>query len=200
MKKIRHFALTGGPCGGKTDGLEIISESLRKKGYKVLIMPETATELHNAGILLNDYETAVYQKILIDRSIVKEETLRKAANYLPQDVVILYDRGLIDAKAYMKAEDFEEDLKTHGLDEKEVRSRYTAVFHLVTAANGAEEAYLKAMNNSARLETPEQARKRDIDTLNVWKGQKNHHIIDNSTDFEGKMERLLDAVLSYLDE
>ena len=49
-------------------------------------------------------------------------------------------------------------------DVVEVReARYDAVFHLVTAANGAERFYTLE-NNQARSETPQQAR----DVSNSW--------------------------------
>ena len=46
-----------------------------------------------------------------------------------------------------------EELQT---GEVELRDRYDAVFHLVTAAKGAIDAYTTA-NNAARRESPEQA-------------------------------------------
>lgn len=50
MKKIWTFVLTGGPCSGKTTALSIIEQQLSKRGYYVLVVPESATELINSGL------------------------------------------------------------------------------------------------------------------------------------------------------
>ena len=48
-------------------------------------------------------------------------------------------------------------LEEYGLTKSKIMDRYDAVFHLVTAAKGAEEFYTLS-NNQARTETIEQAR------------------------------------------
>ncbi len=68
--------------------------------------------------------------------------------------------------------------------------RYNAVFHLVTAAEGAERFYTLE-NNDARTETPAEARRLDHLSRAAWLGHPKHFVIDNRTDFEGKMERLI---------
>ena len=56
--------------------------------------------------------------------------------------VILCDRGLMDGKAYMDAALWEKMLKTYNIHEKDMRdNRYEAVFHLITAAEGAAKYY-----------------------------------------------------------
>jgi hypothetical protein len=59
--------------------------------------------------------------------------------------------------------------------------------HLVTAAIGAEK-YYTTENNAARSETLEEARALDFKILNTWVGHPNIRIIDNSTDFQGKIK------------
>ena len=41
--QLWEFVLTGGPCAGKTTALSVIEQVLSKKGFKVIIVPETAT-------------------------------------------------------------------------------------------------------------------------------------------------------------
>ncbi len=124
--------------------------------------------------------------------------LIKVAQKLTCDkVVILCDRGLIDNKSYVSEERFQEILSNFSLDEPNVKSRYNAVFHLVTAANGAEEFYTLS-NNSARTETAEEARNLDMLGIKNWTGHPHFHVIDNSTDFNGKMKRLMDCIYSIL--
>ncbi|CAN0311734.1 unnamed protein product, partial [Discosporangium mesarthrocarpum] len=70
--------------------------------------------------------------------------------------------------------------------------RYDGVFHLVTAAIGAEEHYTLE-NNMARSEPPELAKDVDARTQNAWVGHPRHMLFDNSTDFPRKIERVIAA-------
>ena len=47
---IRKIVLTGGPCAGKTTGLSWIRNAFSQRGWTVLIVPETATELISGGV------------------------------------------------------------------------------------------------------------------------------------------------------
>lgn len=195
--RIWQFVITGGPCAGKTTALSVLEQALTQKGYKVIIVAETATELISSGICPWEMETEQFQSILIDRSLNKEATTRKAASYLEKDVVIFYDRGLLDNKAYMPQEVFDKILSNINLTEIDVRDEYDAVFHLVTAADGAEEAYTCA-NNKARTETLEQAKALDKVTRNSWIGHQHLRVIDNSTNFDDKIGKLIKEVCSTM--
>ena len=83
--------------------------------------------------------------------------------------------------------------------EAALRDRYDAVSHLVTAAKGAMGAYTTA-NNAARYETPEGAVDVDNRIIAAWTGHPHLRIIDNSSAFEEKLERLLHEILSFLGE
>jgi CYTH domain-containing protein len=67
--------------------------------------------------------------------------------------------------------------------------RYTAVFHLRSAAVGAEEFYTLE-NNTVRRETIAEAREKDTATLDAWTGHPHLRVIDNSTGFTEKLRRL----------
>jgi len=83
----------------------------------------------------------------------------------------------------------------------ELRDSYDAVFHLVTAANGSPEIYLKNKeNNPARTETVEQAVALDNKLISAWTGHPHLRVIDNSTGFEGKMKRLISEIAGFLGE
>lgn len=196
MKKF-EFVITGGPCAGKTTAINIIKEELEKKGFKVIVVPETATELVSSGIYPWEFKVDVFQEILISRAFNKEKTIREAVKYIKKDTIIIYDRGMLDAKAYMDSDVFEEKLKKYNVNEEEILKNYDAVFHLVTAANGAEEFYTLS-NNDARKETLEEARSLDKRTIECWSNHKNLKIMDNSTNFEGKISRLLEEINSVI--
>lgn len=202
MKQVWSFVVTGGPCSGKTTGLSTIEQELSSRGYYVLIVPETATELISTGIrpFGNSLELLPFQYIVLEKQLSKEELYRKVANMIPSDkIVIIHDRGIIDNKSYISKEQFEKLLADFSMNEVEARDRYDAVFHLVTAANGAEEFYTLE-NNAARTETPEQARQLDTVGISNWTGHSHFRIIDNSTNFERKMVRLMNEVYSALGE
>lgn len=95
--------------------------------------------------------------------------------------------------------DFACVLEALGLREVELRDEYDAVFHLVTAAKGAEKFYTTA-NNTARTETPEQAAALDDKLIAAWTGHPHLRIIDNATDFEAKLKRLLTEITTFLGE
>lgn len=193
MKRIWEFVITGGPCAGKTTGLSILEQVITKRGYKVIIVPETATEVISSGIFPGEIPVEKFQDLIIKRTINKEETTREVASIFEKDVVIFYDRGLLDNKAYMPYELFLELLRRNHLTESEARDQYDAVFHLVTAADGAEE-YYTLENNQARSESPEQARELDKKTRDSWVGHPHLRVIDNSTPFKEKIDRLLKEV------
>ena len=116
-----------------------------------------------------------------------------------EKILMVCDRGALDNKAYMNEPDFYRVVKELGTDEVTLRDSYDAVFHLVTAAKGAEEYYTTA-NNTARTETPEQAAAADDKLLSAWVGHPHFRVIDNSTGFEGKMRRLVSEISSFLGE
>ena len=78
----------------------------------------------------------------------------------------------MDGSAYMSQEAWERLLKKRDVQcVSELREgRYNAVYHLVTAAEGAEPFYTLE-NNAVRTESPELARKLDNMTRTAWVGQ-----------------------------
>ena len=194
MKKVFNFVLTGGPCGGKSTAINKIYQDLSERGYKVLIVPETATELINSGITVNLVGNVRFQELLFYKQLKKEEMYRVVASEIKNDkVVIIYDRGLVDNKAYMTQNVYEGILKKFNTNESEIKARYDAVFHLVTAADGKEDFYT-TKNNNARTETLEEARNLDKRCIEAWLGHDKLKIIDNSTDFDEKISRLLNEI------
>jgi len=75
-----------------------------------------------------------------------------------------------------------------------------------TAAKGAEKYYKWGETRDDlghkvfRREDPEMARKSDDDMQRVWKSHPRHIVVDNSTGFEAKVQRVANAVLSIADE
>ncbi len=189
------IALTGGPCGGKTTGLCYLQEKLSDYGFHVLIVPESATLLMNMGITPkgNVFPLEDFQRSVMNIALFLEEDLRNEVNNSnAQKNVILCDRGIMDIKAYCPDHLFERLMEERGLSREEIFGRYKAIFHLKSAALGAEKYYTYE-NNQHRFETLAEAKLADERTLQTWLGHPKLRIFDNSTGFEGKMKRLLQA-------
>ncbi len=199
---VAKIVLTGGPCAGKTTALARIEEDLQEKGYYVLVVSESATELIKGGIKPfgdNAIKMFDFQKLIMNYQMNKENTYEEAIKLLPNDkkCVIVYDRGIMDNKAYISDSEFHDILKLLDLNQLELLDRYDMVIHLVTAADGKEKYYTLA-NNQARSETIEQARELDQKSLQAWTGHNNLVIIDNKTDFEEKIKKVLDCIHNLL--
>lgn len=200
MKEIHRIVITGGPCAGKTTAFARIESELSEKGYKVFVVPETFTEMYNGGIKLLDYSPLDFQTMLLKMQIAKEDMYYKAAElHQNEKVVILYDRGTIDALAYMNPSIARLMLDENGYRENMLKTRYDAVIHMVTAADGAVEAYLANKgNNKARYEDVDGAIAADKALIPVWTGHSHLRLVDNSTDFDTKITRVMNEIYAIL--
>ena len=201
--------ISGGPGGGKSSAQSVLTHVLEDRGYKVLFCPETATELILNGVIpgsqvsLEDFQTFV-----LDKQLAKEKLYDDIAKYYNADkLVILYDRGLCDQMAYIDKSLFENMLSQRGMSLTDAYSHYDCVLHLVTAANGAVEHYVwndpskdDVGNNAARSESPEEAIVKDEKTMRAWIGHPHLRVFDNSTNFDGKIKRIVAELLSVLGE
>ena len=199
--ELTKIVITGGPCAGKTTAMSWIQNAFTEKGYTVLFVSETATELIRGGVAPWTCGTNVeYQKCQMRLQIEKEAIYERAARSMKVDKVLLVcDRGALDNKAYMNPQEFKEALEFVGRNEIELRDSYDAVFHLVSAAKGAEIFYT-THNNAARTETVEEARDLDDRLIAAWSGHPHFRVIDNATDFAVKMRRLVGEISSFLGE
>lgn len=199
--EITKIVITGGPCGGKSTALSWIQNAFTARGYRVLFVPETATELIRGGVApWTCGSNGEYQKCQVKLQIEKEQVFEQAARTMNADrILIVCDRGALDNKAYMNDQEYQAVLDHLNTNEIDLRDNYDAVFHLMTAAKGAKEFYTLA-NNAARIETVEQAIELDDKILHCWTGHPHFRVIDNSTDFAEKMKRLIAEITSFLGE
>jgi CYTH domain-containing protein/thymidylate kinase len=203
IEGVQMIVLTGGPCSGKSSSLAYLTEKLSDHGFLVFVIPETATLITNNGIdrrkMDRPKQVVMYEEAILDMQLSFEETYQKAVTRIfpEKKKVILLDRGVMDIKAFVPRDDFKEMLKRRGLKQVNLRDRYNGVIHLVTAADGAAEHYT-GENNKARIETAEEAILIDRRVREGWLGHPRFKVIDNRTDFEGKMERTFAAVSNLL--
>ena len=208
-RHVKEIVITGGPCSGKSEALKIISKRLRDMGYGVVILREAAEEIFTSVFpsdvrdireVLEKYPEKFYameEQIFLE--IMAKLKIRRNLAEICGDkkTVIFLDRGPMDALAYMPSERFFEFVKRNGYSVSDTRDSSDGVVHLVTTADGAEEFYEQ---NDVRIETAEKARTLNKETQRAWVGAPHLWIIDNSTGFDGKMNRLFEAILHILGE
>jgi len=193
--------LTGGPCAGKTTVLSTIISRFSAQGVRTYAVPEAATLLITGGLSFTDMtpkKAQRYQEALLRTQLDLEERFLHIATAEDGPALIVCDRGAMDGRAYCDAEAWAAILATIGLDNVHLRDhQYDAVYHMVTAAKGAEQFY-GAGTNAVRLETPAEARALDDKTLGCYLGHPHLRIFDNSTDFATKIERVLTCIAEQM--
>lgn len=199
-KKIYKIVFTGGPSGGKSSALPHIEQGLIEYGCIPLVCPEMARDLIRRGmdiksaVAAGDWETVFfYEKLMAEKQIFEENLMERLAQSMPsgdKPIVILLDRGLRDIVSYLPPGQEVRLCRELGIQPGSMYP-YDRIIHLVTAADGAESHY---KTDDERDESLEQARERDRATLHAWNGPVHVDVIDNSTDFEGKLNRVLRSV------
>ena len=200
-KKIAKIVITGGPCAGMTTAMSWIQNAFTKLGYAVLFVDETATQLITGGAApWLSTSNRLFQWHLLQLQEAKEKAFADIARTMKNDkILIVCDRAAMDNCAYMTEQEFGWVLNQMRTNKVALRDQYDAVFHLVTAAKGAEKYYTLA-NNQARTETVEEAAMLDDKLIAAWTGHPHFRVIDNSTGFEEKMLRLIREITVFLGE
>lgn len=197
---VRRIVLTGGPGSGKTSVLEKINKVYSSEGYKVIIVPETATELMNNGISFRDESISLvdFQELVMRLQLAKEEVVERAIELSNNDkVIVIYDRGTIDNTAYIRKEEFEEILArlNNVKSFADLMNKYDMVINLV----GREDFYTTE-NNSARAEDASEALKLGDATLKCWLGHKKVKIVLPKDTMEEKTNVVLNIINDLLKE
>lgn len=200
---IYKIVLTGGPGGGKTTILKRIADKLRKDGYNVFVVPETARTFLEGGIKANPKDreyTLKFQDAILKEQLAREQYTEEFAKMTnnSQKTIIIYDRAIMDNRAYLDSqEDFDFLLKQNNLSEKDVINRYDLVIHLVSLAATDKNTYV---NDDERAENPEEAKDRDEKTGNAWLLHRNMKIVMPTSTIEEKEEITMSHILDFLEQ
>lgn len=98
------------------------------------------------------HSSVEFQTYVTRMMLEKEKFYLDAIENMDGDkFLVIFDRGILDNLAYMDNEGFLQVIKNNNLNYVDALERYDAVFHLVTAANGAEDYY--NLDNEARSES-----------------------------------------------
>lgn len=200
-KKVYKLVLTGGPCGGKTTGQARLCTFFENLGWKVFRVPETATVLLSGGIKFSDLtadEAYKFQENLLRTMIQMENTFFELGKSCTRNCLIICDRGVMDASAFVSKEKWDRMMRTNSWNSVELRdNRYNQIVHMVSAANGAE-AFYSTEDHACRSEGVGLARELDYKSAAAWIGHPYFDVIDNSTDFDSKMNRMIECVCQKL--
>lgn len=190
MNNIPKIVLTGGPCGGKTEGLSYLSEHLTALGFNVFAIKESAEALIASGF--DRRNTFEFQKAIALNQLRLEkeaEILAKKSN----KSVIICDRGLMDAKVYLSETDFQKFKEELKLNEDDLLNRYDAVFLMDSMS---QKGFIE--DNGIRNETPDQADILNKKSLQIWSQNPNFKRISVYESFDEKLERLLKEVTNVV--
>ena len=141
MNTIKKIVLTGGPCAGKTTALVKIIDHFSGLGYKAGMNYLTKNEK-----FFFEGENATFLT-----QIGLEDSFTKMAETIDKPVIIVCDRGTMDISTYLTEDFWNRIISEQGYTNTQLRERYDAVLHLVSAADGAEQFYTTA-NNAQRVE------------------------------------------------
>ena len=205
MNQIKKIVLTGGPCAGKTTAMVKVIEHFSSLGYKVFTIPEVPTMFTQAGMnYLTSNKDFFFEgeKATFQTQINLEDSFQRMAEALQQPVIIVCDRGTMDISTYLTPDFWNRIISEEGYTNSQLRDRYDAVLHLVSAADGAEQFYTTA-NNAQRLEQADEeglkiARELDKKIVSAWKGHPHLRVINNHEDFNNKLNRVLKEISNVL--
>ncbi len=206
MKDIKKIVLTGGPCAGKTTALVRIVEHFSNLGFKVFTVPEVPTMYSQAGWSYMTKNPRLYYEgelAILETQLALEDSFMRLAETCQKPTFVVCDRGTLDISAYISKEMWKELCQKCGTNTNELRERYDAVLHLVSAADGAEEFYTIA-TNSIRYEQADEeglqlARDLDKKVNKAWTGHSHLRVINNHNDFDTKLNRVLKEISNVLE-
>lgn len=198
--EIYKIVLTGGPCSGKTKTINELKERLAKLGYYVILVSETATELIRSNILpKDDYEhTLMFQDIILNLQLLKEQKEEQYANFIKTDmpIIILYDRAILDNRAYLSSsDDFDNLLNNYSLSEIKLVDKYDLVIDLISLSSLRKDLYV---NDDVRKEDVNLAATLDRKTAEAWMLSDNMKIIKPTDTIEEKINYVYDIIINYI--
>ena len=205
MDNIKRIVLTGGPCAGKTTALVRIIEHFSNLGFKVFTVPEVPTMYSQGGWSYLTPNRDLYYEgelAILRTQLALEDSFMRLAETCTKPTFVVCDRGTLDISAYIAPEMWDDLCSKCGTSTNELRSRYDAVLHLVSAADGAEQYYTTATNSTRYEQADEQglqlARDLDKKVNRSWRGHPHLRVINNHDDFDAKLLRVLKEISNVL--
>lgn len=197
---IKKVVLTGGPGSGKTTVIESIKKNYLGK-YHIIVVDETASHLMSMGIRPfgdNKIDMIDFQELVLREQLAKEEIVEKAITFLPdKNILIIYDRGIMDNSAYIDEEEFKKVINRvdNRYTVKDFLDRYDLILNLVSSKD-----FYTRDNNPERTEEIDEALSLGKKTLDSWLGHSNLKIIPPKEDINDKINDVLNHINEILKE
>jgi predicted ATPase len=188
---VRRVAISGGPGGGKSTVAAALRAEFRDR---VVVVPEVATHLLAGffpSIATDEQRRAVQRAIYHVQLNLEAAHAAQAAD----DVVLVFDRGLVDGAAYWP-EGADAFFEVMGADPGAARERYDAVVFLETAAVGGLSI---DPANTARTEGAAEAVRLDSVLRELWSPHPGFHFVGHAEHFEAKVRAALERLRSLID-
>jgi len=206
MENIKRIVLTGGPCAGKTTALVRIIEHFSNLGFKVFTVPEVPTMYSQGGWSYLTPNRSLYYEgelAILRTQLALENSFMHLAETCTKPTFVVCDRGTLDISAYIDRKMWDELCEKCGTSTNELRKRYDAVLHLVSAADGAEQYYTTATNSTRYEQANEEGLRiaRDLDKKvnRSWTGHPHLRVINNHDNFDTKINRVLKEISNVLE-
>lgn len=202
---MKRIVLTGGPCAGKTTALVRVIDHFNSLGFRVFCVPEVPTIYSLAGWNYLTPNRQLYfegERAILETQLTLENQFERLASVCKKPVLIVCDRGTMDISAYMSPQEWEDITSQTGVNSNQLRERYDAVLHLVSAADGAEQYYTTATNSTRYEKADEEglriARELDKKVIKAWSGHPHLRVINNHDDFDTKLNRVIMEISNVL--
>lgn len=191
---IKRICLAGGSCSGKSTALKLVPKRLPE--YNFITVPEAASIVlaTNGGKHTKETQDKIFEmKVKLEANAEIEALI----SLHPKNIV-LYDRGILDGMVY-HPKTYHERLARHGMDHEMVIAGYDAVIYMRSAARGAREHYSNETNPN-RTENPDRAASKCEKLEAVWGQHPNMVVIDNESDFKGKIDQVVWHVIQIMQQ
>ena len=180
------FTFSGGPASGKSSTIRILKSRIRSENADVVFIPEAYTSLFGKYMpdelraFVSGSETDLFKQYLIGAfQAVIANALRTGER------IIIMDRGLYDAKAYLSANDADRFFGSFSGKDLEM----SLPDHLIYF-QAPPQYYRDQEDDTFREESNfEEMQERGMKTLNAWRSvldTKKIHIIQPSDSIEEK--------------
>jgi hypothetical protein len=158
----------------------------------VLAWPETVSFARIGGISVAE---PLFERVVVNLAMALEDGLDRALDPADRRILVCH-RGSLDPLAYWRARGWDQDdfFAYAGISRAAHYARYAGVIHLVTAADGAADAYTR-WPVSHRPEHPAEAIALDRWLADAWGDHPRYRRIDNvGRDWTAKSRAARDAL------
>ena len=190
---MKTIVITGSAASGKSKIIRKLAYTLTNKSFTVFVLPETATELLEAGFdsLSNKLQ---FQTTLFDLQFKKETIYQNHIEKLyDKRAILLLDRGLADGAVYIEPNDFEEIIRRHNLTVRSILQRYDSVIQLQPCVVVRE--YSRDSNNAFRVEkSGKECLEQDEKLKQLYSAHRHYYYVDAEEDINIKIENVLKII------